>query len=144
MSWEALGSIAEIVGAVAVVISLLYVAFEIRSNTNTLKANTSKDASRSWSEFNLWMAAHPERMVFARAFSPDETIENFDASERQLLWLALRAFAQKVESEFYEYQAGLLHPDVWQAVSSCDRPAHGSDPHPPRDLPAALRAPFTA
>ena len=40
MSWEIAASIAEIVSAVAVVISLLYVANEVRQNTIASRAST--------------------------------------------------------------------------------------------------------
>lgn len=40
MSWQDLGSIGESVSAVAVVISLVYLAFQIRQNTNQIEQNT--------------------------------------------------------------------------------------------------------
>lgn len=40
MSWQDLGSLGEIISAVAVVISLVYLAFQIRQNTNQIDQNT--------------------------------------------------------------------------------------------------------
>ena len=40
MSWQDLGSIGELVSAIAVVISLIYLAFQIRQNTNQINQNT--------------------------------------------------------------------------------------------------------
>jgi len=40
LSWQDLGSIGEMVSAVAVVISLIYLAFQIRQNTNQIDQNT--------------------------------------------------------------------------------------------------------
>jgi hypothetical protein len=40
LSWQDLGSIGELVGAVAVVISLVYLAFQIRQNTRQIDENT--------------------------------------------------------------------------------------------------------
>jgi hypothetical protein len=40
MSWQDLGSIGELVSAVAVVISLLYLAYQIRQNTSQIDQNT--------------------------------------------------------------------------------------------------------
>jgi len=37
MNWEALGAIGEIVGAVAVVVTLVYLAVQIRQNTRSAK-----------------------------------------------------------------------------------------------------------
>ena len=40
MSWQDLGSIGELVSAIAVVISLVYLAFQIRQNTGQIDQNT--------------------------------------------------------------------------------------------------------
>ena len=40
MSWQDLGSIGELVSAIAVVISLVYLAFQIRQNTSQIDHNT--------------------------------------------------------------------------------------------------------
>ena len=39
MNWEAIGAISEMIGALAVVVSLIYLAFQIRQNTNQLEHN---------------------------------------------------------------------------------------------------------
>jgi hypothetical protein len=115
MSWEAVATIAEIVGAIGVIVSVLYLAYEVRLNTKTMRADSSKDAARSWSEFNQWMTDHPSRLVFLRAFDPDESLENFDVSDRQALSLMFRSFTQLTESEFFQYRAGILEQEVWNA-----------------------------
>lgn len=40
MSWQDLGSIGELVSAVAVIVSLIYLAFQIRQNTRQIDQNT--------------------------------------------------------------------------------------------------------
>lgn len=40
MSWQDLGSIGELVSAIAVVVSLVYLAFQIRQNTSQIDQNT--------------------------------------------------------------------------------------------------------
>jgi len=40
MSWQDLGSIGELVSAIAVIVSLVYLALQIRQNTNHLEHNT--------------------------------------------------------------------------------------------------------
>ena len=39
MNWEAIGVVAEVVGAVGVIITLVYLAFQIRQNTNQLQGD---------------------------------------------------------------------------------------------------------
>jgi hypothetical protein len=52
MDWNVLVSIAEMVGTIAVIISLIYLASEVRSNTKALKASAGFDASLHMSELN--------------------------------------------------------------------------------------------
>ena len=42
MNWEALGAIGEIVGAVAVVLTLGYVAVQLRQNTRVVRSGTEQ------------------------------------------------------------------------------------------------------
>ena len=46
MNWEAIGTIAEVVGAIAVVLSLIYVATQIKQNTEASRAHFCDSVSR--------------------------------------------------------------------------------------------------
>jgi len=48
MDWNALGAIAETLGAIAVVGSIIYLAIQVNNNTKTLKANAGFQATHSW------------------------------------------------------------------------------------------------
>ncbi len=43
MNWDAIGAIGEVVGAIAVVATLFYLAFQIRQNTQMSRASMTKD-----------------------------------------------------------------------------------------------------
>ena len=40
MNWDAIGAIGEIIGAVAVLVTLLVLVFQLRQNTKEMRANT--------------------------------------------------------------------------------------------------------
>lgn len=42
MNWEAIGAVGEVIGAVAVLITLVYLASQIRQNTRSLKATATQ------------------------------------------------------------------------------------------------------
>ena len=46
------GAIGEVVAAIAVVVSIVYLAAQIRSNTRATKASASFDATHSWATLN--------------------------------------------------------------------------------------------
>ena len=45
MNWEAIGAIAESVGAIGVIVTLVYLASQLRSNTKAIEAQMSGDMS---------------------------------------------------------------------------------------------------
>ena len=46
MNWEAITAVAELLGVIAVVISLVYVAHEVRSNTRAMQASAGFDSAQ--------------------------------------------------------------------------------------------------
>ncbi len=87
MNWEALGAAGEVVGAIAVVASLVYLAVQLRVNSKTLKANGSWNAEMGWAGLNGTTAHDPVHSLLAsRAAAPDARLDNFDETERAQLW----------------------------------------------------------
>ena len=115
MNWDAISAVGEIVGAAAVFVSLIYLASQIRQNTNTLRADAGTQAQMEWSKFNQMISQHPERDTLVRVFDPSEKVENFDDKEWTVVLFLLRSFAQQVEAQYFQYRAKLLDPEVWEA-----------------------------
>lgn len=46
MNWDAIGAIAEVVGVIAVVLSLIYVGFQVRQNTAQLRQDNLRETVR--------------------------------------------------------------------------------------------------
>ena len=87
MNWDAIGAIGEILGALAVLITLLYLARQLRENTASNKVATS------WSMMNSFNVAHGEVFgsretaeLAARIFSGDE-LDDVDATRLNSLVL---------------------------------------------------------
>jgi hypothetical protein len=107
VNWEAISAIGQIVGAFAVVISLIYVAREIRSN-----ARTARFASMD--NINRWLrevAEHPHLAeLYYRGIHDFESLQNGD----------LVGFSMLMDQIFYIYQEmyyqqleGHLDPRLW-------------------------------
>ncbi|MDJ0941641.1 MAG: hypothetical protein QNJ00_17890 [Woeseiaceae bacterium] len=58
MNWEAISAIAEVVGVTAVVISLVYLAYQVRGNTDQLERSAQANRTQNWQSvcvnFNEW------------------------------------------------------------------------------------------
>jgi hypothetical protein len=110
MDWEAAGAIGEIVGALAVVISVLYLAFQIRQNTQTVQGATIQGITETAQRENRWSSDLAG--VFVKAIeSPDSmsSLEAFQMGE----WLTAAMMAR--QNEYLQYQRGLLDQEMWDA-----------------------------
>jgi len=112
MNWDALGSIAEAIGAIAVLLTLVYLAIQTRDNASVLKARAVWDAQSSFVEVNeqLGDGGLVSELVY-RALQPDQ---DFTEYELYLLHRFLRGWMQRMEAQFALYQAGILDEEVWQ------------------------------
>ena len=58
MNWEAVSAIAEVVGVTAVVISLIYLAIQVKGNTGQLERSAQANRTQNWQavceNFNAW------------------------------------------------------------------------------------------
>ena len=60
MNWEAIGASAELLGAVAVAATLLYLTMQLRQNTKSINSNLSNTVMAGFNEMNIAMFSDPE------------------------------------------------------------------------------------
>ncbi len=103
-------SVAEIISALAVVASLLYVGFEIQRNTKVgLASNRQAIAARA-QELALYSAeTHIYRLLFASDEEPTELTE----SEQDRLTAYIGALLRTTEEAILLYRDGLLDEEYW-------------------------------
>ena len=134
MNWEAITAVAETVGVIAVVISLVYVAREVRSNTKALQASAGFDSTQGMASLNEGLVhavlADVEYQqggesrfmnLIAKVYDPSGSIEEMTTSDQAIVGLVNRAVFQRIEGEFYLYEHGFLDPSHWEARSAWAR-----------------------
>lgn len=115
MNWEAIGSVGEMVSALAVVVSLVYLGVQLRTNSKTLKASAAWDAETIFAEANIQSARDPEFSALARRYmSPDVSIDDFTEDERSQTWFALTSVIQVVQAQYFLWREGSLPDYVWK------------------------------
>jgi len=114
MNWDAISGTAELIGAIAVVVSLLYLTWEVRANTRTLRANSAREAQIQWATVNEKLYESPNLDIISRAFDPDSIADDFTDEEKQIIFFFARSIMQRAESELFQYQAGLLETAMWE------------------------------
>ena len=78
MNWDAVGAVAEVVGAIGVLITLIYLAVQIRHNSASVDASTEDGVTSGFNEINNIIAADPDlaRIFTSGLEAPDALSEN--------------------------------------------------------------------
>ncbi len=120
MSWEAISATGAIVGVTAMVVSILYLAAQVRKHTRVAQARAGFDATRSWAATTDMLFQLPEQTLssVADAFRDDCDVETMSEEQFQRLTFLWRAIGQKLEGQYYLFKYGLLEPDIWTKRSS--------------------------
>jgi len=111
MTLDQLASIGEIISGIAVVISLVYLAIQIRTNTETERTSTYQSIVSDFGALNNTMASTPELShMFVQAMENYHQLSS-DQKARisQVFFQCFRYF----ENMFYQYQKGYLDDEVW-------------------------------
>ena len=112
MNWEAVSAIAEWLGVILVVVSIAYLAVQIRQNTSTVRAATELDTGRQWSEFHARMAHSPDMPdIWDKGLTHREELS--EPEKRKFIWL-IAEYVFLVESLYRQRQLGFLGPDSWE------------------------------
>ena len=104
-------SIAEIIGAAAVVASLLYVGYEIHRNTKvSLASNRQAIASRA-QELALYSA---ETNIHRLLFDPSGDDVELTETEQNYLTAYIGALLRTTEEAYLLYRDGMLDEEYWK------------------------------
>ncbi len=60
VNWGAIGAIGEILGAIAVFVTLIYLAAQIRQNTKSVTTATYDSVTSGITQVNIAVASHPD------------------------------------------------------------------------------------
>lgn len=127
MRLEKWALVAEIVGAAAIVISLIFVGLEIRGNTQASQAATFQASVAYDIELLLGQGrdADTARAYIAWLNDPD----SISGGERAQAGLLSAATVRHMENLYLQHEAGMLSDEAWSAReqyirSAVNRPGH--------------------
>ena len=111
MNWDAIGSMSELVGALAVVITLVYLGTQIRASTKASKAVVREGVANS---LQNTMLARLDSEVLARAGVKQTSGEALDGLEKNQLFWWHCMWWRTYENIYYQYKNGYLEEVEWQ------------------------------
>jgi len=109
MNWTAISSISDLVGATAVVISLLYVAVQLRQNTKAIQASSRQGVLDG--DLGL-ISEYMNHAVDPHLIGDDVKLSA--ENERRFFWLVVKALRIR-EFAWHQYNSGILDESTWQS-----------------------------
>ncbi len=114
MDWNALGAIGEIVGAAAVVVSLLYLATQTRANARALRTDAAWNAEVVFGQNNNEISRDPAFCaLWARASKSDADTSEFTEGELMQVFFGVRAVLQYAQAQWFLWRDGSLPEEIW-------------------------------
>ncbi len=113
MNWEAIGAIAEAVGALAVVVTLGYLAVQMRQNTRSVRANVEQQIAGSISVSLNSASSTGISTLWIKAI---EGLDKLSEDEIGQLGFFLLAYLKQFEQAFIQYRSGNLSEASWEAL----------------------------
>jgi hypothetical protein len=112
MTLEDLGNLGDLIGGIAVVASLIYLAVQIRQGALSQRAGTSGQIAASAAELNARLGSDPETFrVFRQGLVDPEPL---DGDERARFGMLLYAIFGNIESYYHLHLSGSITDDVWE------------------------------
>ena len=106
MNWEVLGSVGELVGALAVVVSLIYLAMQVRQNTSALEVSTHQDLIANQLSAQSIIGANPQVAdLMTRA---DQNYDGLTEAEHKQFSHICFSLINVFQSARFNYEAGLF------------------------------------
>jgi len=116
MTLDDLGNIGELVGAIGVIASLIYVGIEVRRNTKALRLQAHETVVSGYMASIQVFADHAEST--AKAFqSSYEEFRNYSDAEKMVFFGAIFGFFKHFEQIYAQYRQGLIGASEWEAWS---------------------------
>lgn len=113
VSISELGSLGEFVSSIAVLITLVYVALQIRQNTNATRAVSHHATTDALNQLNLTIATNDQAaQVWGAGLTNRSALDEIQLQKFDAL---MRAYFHACDTMYYQAQVGAGDHGLWQA-----------------------------
>ena len=113
MTWESIAAISDIIGTVAVVISLLYLAIQIRTQNRESRIDSVHELNESFRSAITVFQNAELASVFARA---KDNFEALTETERLQYISMVQGIMRVWEDAFHQHREQRLNESMWQGM----------------------------
>ncbi len=111
MSLGDLANLGQIIGAIAVVISLFYVAYQIRQNTNAVRSATAQSVHEHFAKWYHLLAADGDlSQIVANGLHDYSSLSEQEKARFIATFMAFLSYSQNA---FLKWREGLLASPLW-------------------------------
>lgn len=110
MNWDALGAMAEVFGALAVVLTLGYLAVQVRQNGHSMRVAAKLDVERNFNEYTDLILQDSELLKLQTKGMSGKDLEGIEEVQFSLL---MQRATRHFSSMYYQYQTQDLSEDEW-------------------------------
>jgi hypothetical protein len=111
---EALGNIGDFLGGIGVVITLVYLAGQIRQNTRSIRTSAFQAAQRDIVDKLDGMSSDPELVRIY--FDGNHKFESFSKEDRRRYATFMTGFLRRYENLLYQTRLGNIDREQWEGV----------------------------
>ena len=112
VEWGALG---ELVGGIAIIVSLVYVGIQVKQNTKVLRLNTAHNTTEDLADLYLIPAQNSE--IANIFFQGIQDIDALQGVERLRFYGYLHKFIRTYENAHYQFSSGALESGSFNGIT---------------------------
>lgn len=111
MNWDAISAVSQMIGSIAVVVSVLYLAFQLRSSTKVAKVAAQDAAASALRDVTKPFMENAELGRLWRAGLED--LSKLSGDDQARFFHATHQFLKALETIHFHYTYGLLDAQLW-------------------------------
>jgi hypothetical protein len=115
VNWDAVGAVAELLGALGVIATLGYLAFQIRQNTISMRSSSHQAAVTAVSDWSRAIGLDPTAAQLVQQGNLD--LGALTPERRFQFMFLTTSLYRNFENIFYQHEQGAIDEAVWQGWS---------------------------
>ena len=105
--------ISEIIGAVAIIGSLVFVGFEVRQNTSAIQSSAAQSVHENFAAW--YSSAQSDPVLLAASMKGMQDYGSLTDIEKAQFIAMFMAFSSNTQDAFYKWREGSLAPELWKS-----------------------------
>jgi hypothetical protein len=114
MNWNVISASADVFAAVGVILSLIYLALQIRTQVKESRLSATRDLARDWSEGVRFIAGDDQNFAIYRKATAN--YENLSGDDRIKAYMMLSQLMRVIEIQHFHVTRGNLEPTLFEAM----------------------------